>query len=91
MYYAEFGKFNIPPVKDETLKRLHGMTFGIPRIDYDVYKCTPTPGQLCFADSLEAKARARHRLESGLSESRKLGVRRQARWLTALGRQRLCR
>ena len=46
MYYAEFGMFNIPPVEDETLKRLHGMTFGIPRIDYDVYKCTPTPGQL---------------------------------------------
>jgi hypothetical protein len=27
----------------------------------------------CFADSLEAKARARHRLESGPSESRRLG------------------
>jgi hypothetical protein len=26
----------------------------------------------CFADSLEAKARARHRLESGPSESRRL-------------------
>ena len=46
MYYAQVGMFNIPPVEDETLKRLHGMTFGIPRLDDDVYKCTPTPGQL---------------------------------------------
>ena len=33
-------------MEDETLKRLHSMTLGIPRIDDDVYKCNPTPGQL---------------------------------------------
>ena len=31
---------------------------------------TSYPGSRCFADSLQAKARARHRLDSGLSESR---------------------
>ena len=47
--------------------------------------------RICFADSLQAKARARHRLDSGLSESRELGGWGQARWLTAPGRLRLCR
>ena len=46
MHYALFGMFNIPRVEDKILKRPHSMTFGIPRIDDDIYKCTPTPGQL---------------------------------------------
>ena len=45
MYYAQFGMFIIPLVEDEALKQLHGMTFLIPRINDDSYKCTPTPGQ----------------------------------------------
>ena len=49
MYYAQVGMFNIPLVEDGsdgTLRRLHGMTFGINCIDDDAYKGTPTPGQL---------------------------------------------
>ena len=30
--------FNIPPIEDKNLKRLHSMAFGISRIDDDVYK-----------------------------------------------------
>ena len=38
MHCALFGMFNIPPVEDKNLKRLHSMAFGISRIDDDVYK-----------------------------------------------------
>ena len=42
--------------------------------DIDVLGPLAAPDHMvCFADSLEAKARARHRLESGPSESRRLG------------------
>ena len=46
MRYAQFGMFDILPIEDKNLKRLHSMAFGIPRIDDDIYKCTPTSGQL---------------------------------------------
>ena len=45
MYYAQFGMLDIPPVEDKIL-RLHSMAFGIPRINDNIYKCIPTPGQL---------------------------------------------
>ena len=41
-----FGMFSIQPIEDKNLKQLHSMAFGIPRIDDDIYKCIPTPGQL---------------------------------------------
>ena len=40
MYSEQTGMFNIPIVDDETLRRLHAMTFGIPSIDDNAYKCT---------------------------------------------------
>jgi hypothetical protein len=49
MYYAQFGMFNIPPVEDKVLKRqhtVHSMALGIPSIYDNIYKSTPTPGQL---------------------------------------------
>ena len=46
VYYAQFGMFAIPPIDHKTLKRLHCMAFGIPRIDDDVYRCVLIPGQL---------------------------------------------
>ena len=48
MYYAQFGMFAIPPNDSghKNLKGLHGMTFSIPSIDGDVYKCVSIPGQL---------------------------------------------
>ena len=46
MYSEGTGMFDIPPVTDATLNRLHAMTFGIPRVDDDVYKCTLQVGEL---------------------------------------------
>ena len=46
MYYVQFGMFNITPIKNKNLKRLHSMAFGFHRITDDIYKCIPTPGQL---------------------------------------------
>ena len=46
MYSEQTGMFDIPPVEDPTLNRLHAMAFGIPRIDDDAYKCTPKVGEL---------------------------------------------
>jgi hypothetical protein len=51
------------------------------RLDYATFR----ERAKCFADSLGAKARARHRLESGAIRVPVLGFRRQARWLTAPG------
>ena len=46
MNSEQTGMFDIPPVTDATLNRLHAMAFGIPRIDDDAHKCTPTVGEL---------------------------------------------
>ena len=46
MNSEQTGMFDIPPVTDATLNRLHAMAFCIPRIDDDAYKCTPTVGEL---------------------------------------------
>ena len=43
------GMFDIPPVTDATLNRLHAMAFGIPRIDDAAYKCT-TKVSKCFTN-----------------------------------------
>ena len=46
MYLEGTGMFDILPVTDATLNRLHAMAFGIPRVDDDAYKCTPEVGEL---------------------------------------------
>jgi hypothetical protein len=46
-----------------------------------------SPKEGCFTDSMRAKARARHRLESGAVRVPGLGFLRYGRWLTASGRQ----
>ena len=38
--------FAIPPLDHKQLRKCHGLAFGIPRIDDDVYKCEPIPCKL---------------------------------------------
>ncbi len=84
-----------PPAVPETyhlLKEVSGKALGATP---DVAACRPwLPSRrggrgvgFCFTDLLGATARGRHRLESGAIRVPALGFRRQARWLTAPGRQ----
>ena len=54
MYHLQVGVFAIPFLDHAQLARLHGMTFGIPRIDDSIYKCEPIPGKLFTNASGEA-------------------------------------
>ena len=57
MYHSQMGMFAIimiPPFDHEQLARLHGMAFGIPRIDDFVYKCEQIPGKLFTNASCKA-------------------------------------
>ena len=53
MYHAQAGMLAIPLLNHEQLAKLHGMAFGIPRIDDSVYKYEPTPGKLFTNTSVE--------------------------------------
>ena len=46
MHHSQAGMFDTPHLDHRKLRRLHGMAFGIPRIDDDVHKREPIPGKL---------------------------------------------
>ena len=54
MYHSQVGMFDIPPLDHKNVQLLHGMAFGIPRIDNNGYKCEPIPCKLFTNASGEA-------------------------------------
>ncbi len=55
IYYAQAGMFAIPPLEHGQLASLLGASFGIPRIDFSIYKCEPIVGKLYTIDDGEAQ------------------------------------